>query len=206
MWDSDFVLKISLWIFLSLIFHVAFALVFLKLGNTVSAPLNEDIVDLTVVAPAAISGLSTPAKATAVAPPRAATPKASVSSTTTNSASAANNSNPESVNSVSAQGSADGEPVAWGEVTQFPRVAKEIKATFPAEAKKAGVDGAVVADILIDRLGKVRHVEIISGPGYGLNESALEALKQFEFHPAKKGEQSVAVKIRYTYRFKLGVN
>ncbi len=85
-------------------------------------------------------------------------------------------------------------------------MSKEFKAAYPDEAKKAGVDGPVILEILIDRTGHVQDVLIIKGPGYGLNESALEAIKKFEFKPAFKGSDAVAVKIRYTYRFKLGVN
>ena len=81
-----------------------------------------------------------------------------------------------------------------------------MKASYPEEAKKARVDGPVNLEVLIDRKGVVREVKVLSGPGFGLNESAIEALKQFEFQPARRGDEPVAVKIRYTYRFKLGVN
>ncbi|NUN07027.1 MAG: energy transducer TonB [Bdellovibrio sp.] len=83
---------------------------------------------------------------------------------------------------------------------------REVKATYPLEAKKAGIAGPVVLDILVDSVGKVRDIHVVSGPGFGLNESAVEALRKFEFRPALKGANSVAVKIRYTYRFKLDVN
>lgn len=99
-----------------------------------------------------------------------------------------------------------GGTASYSEITRFPKVKKEIKAQYPEEAKKSGIDGPVVLEIIIDKLGQVREVQLISGPGHGLNESAIEALKKFEFQPAFKGEESVAVKIRYTYRFKLEVN
>ncbi|KHD87389.1 MAG: energy transducer TonB [Bdellovibrio sp. ArHS] len=99
-----------------------------------------------------------------------------------------------------------GGTASYGEITRFPKVKKEIKAQYPEEAKKAGVDGPVVLEIIIDKAGQVRDVKLVSGPGHGLNESAIEALRKFEFQPAFKGEESVAVKIRYTYRFKLEVN
>ncbi|WP_374029333.1 energy transducer TonB [Bdellovibrio bacteriovorus] len=81
-----------------------------------------------------------------------------------------------------------------------------MKASYPEEAKKAGIDGPVILEVLIDSRGKVKDVQLVSGPGHGLNESAISALKQFEFLPAQKGADPVSVKIRYTYRFKLGVN
>lgn len=106
----------------------------------------------------------------------------------------------------SPNGEIDSIPTKWSEITRPPKVAKEYKAIYPDQAKKAGIDGPVVFDVLIDSKGKVRDIILISGPGHGLNESAMEALKKFEFNPAQKGNEFVAVKIRYTYRFKLDVN
>ncbi|RYZ73549.1 MAG: energy transducer TonB, partial [Proteobacteria bacterium] len=51
--------------------------------------------------------------------------------------------------------------------------------------------------------GKVRQANLVSGPGYGMNEAALQAIGSFEFEPAQVGEQAVAVRIRYSYRFVL---
>ena len=86
-------------------------------------------------------------------------------------------------------------------VTQMPKLKSEVRVPYPAEAKKAGVEGPVVMDLLIDDQGKVRKVDLIKGPGFGLNEAAVAAIAQFQFLPAHVGEKSVAVKIRYTYRF-----
>lgn len=100
---------------------------------------------------------------------------------------------------------ADSLPVPTDEylVSAMPELTREYRIPYPAEAKKAGVQGAVVMDILVDANGKVRQASLISGPGYGLNEAALEAVKSFEFKPARVQEKPVAVKIRYSYRFVL---
>jgi len=86
-------------------------------------------------------------------------------------------------------------------VTQMPRLAAEFRIPYPSEARSKNVEGPVVMDLLIDAKGVVRQVNVISGPGFGLNEAAASALKQFKFVPAAVKEQAVAVKIRYTYRF-----
>ncbi|MCB0368504.1 MAG: energy transducer TonB [Bdellovibrionales bacterium] len=88
-------------------------------------------------------------------------------------------------------------------VSSMPQLISEFKIKYPESAKKAGIEGPVVMDLLIDDQGQVRQVTLIKGPGFGLNEAALEAIKNFIFRPAKIKEQSVAVKIRYTYRFVL---
>jgi protein TonB len=88
-------------------------------------------------------------------------------------------------------------------ITSQVALVKDIKIPYPPEAKKNNVEGPVVMDLIIDQTGKVRSVDLIRGPGSGLNEAAVEAVKAFEFRPAKVGDQNVAVKIRYTYRFVL---
>ncbi len=86
-------------------------------------------------------------------------------------------------------------------ISAMPRLKKEIRIPYPPEAKKAGVQGAVVFDLLIDAAGVVRQSNLVTGPGYGLNEAALQAIGSFEFEPARVGDQAVAVRIRYSYRF-----
>ncbi len=101
--------------------------------------------------------------------------------------------------------SADGLPdvAADHQVTANVKLLRELKIPYPDEARKNNIDGAVVMDLIIDDVGKVRTAELIRGPGFGLNEAAMAAIRNFLFRPAKIGEKSVAVKIRYSYRFKL---
>lgn len=88
-------------------------------------------------------------------------------------------------------------------ISSMPQLLSEIRIQYPDEAKKAGIEGPVVMDILIDNQGQVRQASLIKGPGFGLNEAAMEAIKNFKFRPAQIKDQAVAVKIRYTYRFVL---
>lgn len=210
-------MKTLFWIILSLVLHGTLAVFLWHMGPSLSAPSphDEEIVDLTLAAP--LQGGSTDIASAPRAPveksqatpkpqaPETATTPSSTNATETTTAAETSTSSDGGATSGGGSGGGDN-PTAWGEVTRLPKVLHEIKATYPLEAKKAGVAGPVVLDILIDSTGKVRDVQLISGPGFGLNESAMEALKKFEFRPALKGDASVAVKIRYTYRFKLDVN
>lgn len=90
-------------------------------------------------------------------------------------------------------GGADTEPVALGEV----------KVPYPDEAKKNDIEGAVRLSVTIDPEGQVTTVTVISGPGYGLNEAARNALRKFRFKPATKGGENVGYTIVYTYTFLL---
>lgn len=86
-------------------------------------------------------------------------------------------------------------------VDEMPKIAFEVKASYPQIAKSQNIQGDVVMDILIDSLGVVREVKLLKGPGYGLNEAAIEAIQKFKFLPARVQTQKVAVRIRYTYKF-----
>lgn len=88
-------------------------------------------------------------------------------------------------------------------ISSQPRLRSEVRIPYPPEAKAKGIEGPVVMDLLIDKTGRVRQVSLVRGPGAGLDEAALGAVKNFEFEPARAGADVVAVKIRYTYRFVL---
>ncbi|MFN8791577.1 MAG: TonB family protein [Bdellovibrionales bacterium] len=94
-------------------------------------------------------------------------------------------------------------PVGIGNVSVKPRVLRSFKATYPEAAKQARVEGPVRISILINTKGQVEEAEVLEGPGYGLNETALEALRKFLFSPAEQEGRPVAVRIVYVYRFRL---
>ncbi len=86
-------------------------------------------------------------------------------------------------------------------ISKMPKLKNEIRIPYPNEARKKNIEGLVLMEILIDENGKVRAAQLIDGPGYGLNEAALEAIYRFEFSPALVDQKPVAVRIKYGYRF-----
>jgi protein TonB len=88
-------------------------------------------------------------------------------------------------------------------VDSMPILKDEVRVIYPKEAKFKNIEGPVVMDILIDAMGVVRDLKVLSGPGFGLNEAASLAIMQFHFIPAKVKTGPVAARIRYTYRFVL---
>jgi protein TonB len=90
-------------------------------------------------------------------------------------------------------GSADSEPSLLGEV----------KIDYPGEAKKNEIEGSVRLRVTLSAEGTVENIVVLSGPGYGLNEAARDALKRFRFKPAMKGGEPVGYTFIYTYTFLL---
>ncbi|RKH13406.1 energy transducer TonB [Corallococcus sp. CA053C] len=89
------------------------------------------------------------------------------------------------------------------QVDSEPTVASEVKIPYPDEARRAGVEGTVTLSITIDPEGRVVASKILSGPGYGLNEAACDAIRRFRFKPAIKGGEAVSTEMKYAYTFLL---
>jgi protein TonB len=101
-------------------------------------------------------------------------------------------------------GNGDGLPVPVPEVfvSERPRILNEVKAVYPPEAQRMGLEGAVEMKLLLDENGDVRKVTITRAAGHGFDELAREALKKFKFSPARTSDgKAVPISITYTYRF-----
>ncbi len=88
-------------------------------------------------------------------------------------------------------------------VTTAPRLLKDVKPAYTKEMIDAEVEGVVRAQLLIDASGKVKEVKILNDLGFGTREMAIEAFLQWQFAPAKRGTDPVAVWITYAVRFVL---
>jgi TonB family protein len=60
---------------------------------------------------------------------------------------------------------------------------------------------AVTLALTIDELGRVTEVAIVESGGERYDQSALSAVRDFEFEPARRGGVAIAAKIRYRYVF-----
>jgi protein TonB len=74
---------------------------------------------------------------------------------------------------------------------------------FSEEARKAKMSGNVLVYLWVDPTGRPSHVRVIRGIGMGLDEKALEAVKQYRFKPAKKDGVPVAVEMNVEVGFQI---
>jgi protein TonB len=73
---------------------------------------------------------------------------------------------------------------------------------YPERARAAKVQGTVLLDITVTPEGKATTPILIKGPGEGLDEAAIEAVKSWKFRPAKdaSGEPvTVHVQVEVTF-------
>jgi len=86
-------------------------------------------------------------------------------------------------------------------------VKAEIKAkpdpTYTREARRVGVQGAVILKVLLLGDGKLDRVRVVRGLPYGLTENAIRAACEIKFKPAIKAGQPVSQWVTLEYGFRL---
>jgi periplasmic protein TonB len=100
-------------------------------------------------------------------------------------------------------GGIGGGPYRAGSGIEPPRVLREVKADYTEDARKRGVAGDVVLEIVVRRDGSVGDVKILQGLGGGLNERAVQAVRQWRFAPAVRLGAPVDVIVEVAVEFKL---
>ena len=89
-------------------------------------------------------------------------------------------------------------------ISARPRYDKNPKPLYPPEAKKKGYQGKVLLRVQILPNGRVGQIEVKSSSGYEiLDRSALAAVEQWSFVPAKKGETAVSLWAEIPIKFEL---
>jgi protein TonB len=86
-----------------------------------------------------------------------------------------------------------------------PVLLQSIRPRYPEVAKKAAVEANVLLELIIDEKGKVifAHIIYCSQPGYGFEQSAMQAAKKLNFKPFTKDGKVTKVKITYPINYKL---
>jgi TonB family protein len=84
-----------------------------------------------------------------------------------------------------------------------PRVLQNPSPDYSEEARKAKYQGTVVLWLIVDSNGRPRDVKVARSLGMGLDQKAIEAVRNWRFEPAKKDGTPVAVQINVEVNFHL---
>ncbi len=85
-----------------------------------------------------------------------------------------------------------------------PILLSGLQIEYPEIAKEAGVQGTIRLRLFINKEGRVEDVVIDKGlPKTGLNEAAIEAVKNTKWKPAQQRDQAVGVWYAFPVRFSL---
>jgi TonB family protein len=100
-------------------------------------------------------------------------------------------------------GGTGGGPYRPGSGIEPPRLLREVKADYTEDARQRGIAGDVVLEIVVRRDGTVGDVRILQGLGGGLNDRAVQAVRQWRFSPAHRLGAAVDVIVEVAVEFKL---
>jgi TonB family protein len=100
-------------------------------------------------------------------------------------------------------GGTGGGPFRPGSGIEAPRLLREVKAEYTDDARRRGITGDVVLEIVVRRDGTVGDVTLRQGLGAGLDQRAVTAVRQWRFSPATRRGEAVDVIVEVAVEFTL---
>ncbi|MGA9060096.1 MAG: energy transducer TonB [Terracidiphilus sp.] len=101
-------------------------------------------------------------------------------------------------------GNAGGGVYQVGGRISAPVVIHSVEAEFSDEARRAKYQGVCLISLIVDAQGNPQNIRIARALGMGLDEKAIEAIRQYKFKPAMKdGRTPVPVLITIEVDFRL---
>jgi len=84
-----------------------------------------------------------------------------------------------------------------------PQVIFSVDPEFSDEARRAKYQGICVVSVIVDAQGNPQRVRVVRPLGMGLDEKAVEAVKQYKFKPAYYQGHPVAVEVNIEVNFRI---
>jgi TonB family protein len=84
-----------------------------------------------------------------------------------------------------------------------PQPIRTVQPEFTEEARRAGFQGSVSIKLIVDSQGNPQDIRVMSHLGMGLEDKAVEAVRQYKFKPAMFQGHPVAVEILLDVAFRL---
>jgi protein TonB len=100
-------------------------------------------------------------------------------------------------------GGAGGGVFRVGGGVSAPRLIHKVDPEYSEQARKSKFQGAVVLSVVVQKDGSVRDIRVVRSLGLGLDEKAIEAVKQWRFQPGEKNGQAVDVMAQVEVTFRL---
>ncbi len=95
-----------------------------------------------------------------------------------------------------------GEPLRVGGEVTAPVRTVYVQPEYPEAAKKEGLEGKVVLDVVVEVSGEVGAIEVL-GSSPTFDRAAVDAVQQWMFRPAELKGKPVAVRLTVIVEFKL---
>ena len=90
-----------------------------------------------------------------------------------------------------------------GEITDPPTILFKVDPQYSEEARKAQYQGTVVLEAIVRSDGTLEILRVVRSLDFGLDENAIQALKQWKFRPGMRNGQPVDVVLNIEVNFNL---
>ena len=100
-------------------------------------------------------------------------------------------------------GGTGGGPYRPGSGVTRPRLLEEIKPAYTEDARRRGIEGDVVLEVVVLADGSIGNVRVVRSLGFGLDERAVRAMRRWRFRPAELHGAAVDVVVEVAMEFRL---
>jgi periplasmic protein TonB len=104
---------------------------------------------------------------------------------------------------VAFPGSAD-RVYAVEQLDVMPRVLRRVAPRYPANARRAGLEGEVTLGFDVSPTGQVENIAVVQSNDPRFEEAAMEAMRQWRLSPGLREGEPVRVRMMQTIKFSLG--
>lgn len=101
----------------------------------------------------------------------------------------------------SEMGTGDTEPIHITVGVTKPVPIHKVSPRYTEAARRAGIQGAVIVEAIIDEQGNVDNVRVLRSLPFGLDREAVSAVQQWKFTPAMMANKPVKVYFMLTVNF-----
>jgi TonB family protein len=84
-----------------------------------------------------------------------------------------------------------------------PQFTDEARTRAKGEAQDGKFEGKVLVQLIVSTNGRPQNVHVVRGVGMGLDEKAVEAVRQYRFRPAMENGNPVPVLLNVQVNFKI---
>lgn len=91
---------------------------------------------------------------------------------------------------------------AAAEGLRLPAPYRRLQPAYPDAAASVGAEGIVDVEVEIDASGEVGRTDVVRWAGYGLDESAVNTVRQLHFRPAMRDGVAVPLRVLLRYNFR----
>ena len=84
-----------------------------------------------------------------------------------------------------------------------PQLIYSVDPEFSDEARRAKYQGVCLVESVVDAQGNVQRAKVLRALGMGVDEKAIEAVKQYRFKPAMLQGKPVPVEVNVQVNFRI---